>query len=66
MIIRWTASQTLPDGFTYANHGVHIVRMRWGRIIDIDANEDSQVVAESMPIFAAAGIEDALAEPITS
>jgi ketosteroid isomerase-like protein len=66
VIIRWTATQTLPDGSPYVNHGVHIVRMRWGRILDIDANEDSQVVAESMPIFAAAGVDEALAEPITS
>ena len=53
IIIRWTAGQTLPDGSPYANHGVHVVRMRWGKIVDIDANEDSQVVAESMPVFAA-------------
>ncbi|MBV8953720.1 MAG: nuclear transport factor 2 family protein [Solirubrobacterales bacterium] len=66
VIIRWNATQTLPDGSPYANHGVHIVQMRCGRIIAIDANEHSQVVAESMPVFAAAGVEDALAEPITS
>lgn len=40
VIIRWNATQTLPGGSPYANHGVHIVRMRWGRIVDIDANED--------------------------
>jgi ketosteroid isomerase-like protein len=66
VIIRWTATQTLPDGSPYANHGVHIVRMRWGTIVDIDANEDSQVVAESMQVFAGAGIDEALASPIVS
>jgi hypothetical protein len=40
--------------------------MRWGKIIDIDANEDSQAVAESMAVFAAHGVEEALAEPIIS
>jgi ketosteroid isomerase-like protein len=66
IVIRWTATQALPDNSPYSNHGVHIVKMRWGKILEIDANEDSQVVAESMDVFAAAGIQEALAEPILS
>ncbi|MCU1474660.1 nuclear transport factor 2 family protein [Amnibacterium sp.] len=66
VIIRWDNHETLPDGSGYTNHGVHVVQMRWGRIVDIDANEDSQAVAESMPIRAASGIPEALAAPITS
>lgn len=66
IIIRWTATQTMPDESPYNNHGVHVVRMRWFKIVDIDANEDSQVVADSMKIFAAHGVEEALAAPITS
>jgi hypothetical protein len=45
---------------------VHIVRMRWGKAVDIDANEDSQLVAESLKTAAAHGIQEALAEPIVS
>jgi hypothetical protein len=63
-IIRWLGTQTLPDGAPYENHGVHIVRMRWGKVVDIDANEDSQLVAESLKTAAAHGIQEALAEPI--
>jgi ketosteroid isomerase-like protein len=66
VILRWTATQTLPDGSPYANHGVHVIRMRWGKVVDIDANEDSQVVAESMKVFAAHGYPDATAAPIVS
>ena len=66
IIVRWTGTQTLPDGSPYENHGVHIVRMRWGKVVDIDANEDSQVVAESMKVFAAHGVQEALADPIVS
>ena len=40
--------------------------MRWGKVVDIDANEDSQVVAESMKVFAAHGVQGALADPIVS
>ena len=40
--------------------------MRWGKVVDIDANEDSQVVAESMKVLAAHGVQEALADPIVS
>ena len=66
IIIRWTGTQTLPDGSPYENHGVHIVRMRWGKVFDIGANEDSQVFAESMKVSAAHGVQEALADSIVS
>ena len=66
VIIRWTATQDLPNGAPYENHGVHVVAMRWGKVVDIDANEDSQVVAEALQVFAAHGVDEALAAPITS
>lgn len=66
IFIRWAATQDLPDGSPYHNHGVHVVRMRWGKIVDIDANEDSQAVADSLKIWAAHGVEEALADPILS
>jgi len=64
--IRWTATGQLPDGSPYRNHGVHIVRMRWGKAIEIDANEDSQAVAAALQQWGAAGATEALAAPITS
>ena len=60
------AVQDLPDGAPYNNHGVHVIRMRWGRVFDIDANEDSQLVAASLQIWAAHGVNEALAAPILS
>ena len=66
VIIRWSAVQDLPDGSPYNNHGVHIIRMRWGEVFDIDANEDSQLVAASLQIWAAHGVNEALAAPILS
>jgi ketosteroid isomerase-like protein len=64
VIIRWDATQTLPDGSPYENHGVHVIQMRWGKIVDIDANEDSQIVAEGLEVFAAHGVEEAAAGPL--
>ena len=66
IIVRWSATQDMPDHSPYLNRGVHIVRMKWGKIVDIDANEDSQVVAEALKVFAAHGLEEALADPIVS
>jgi hypothetical protein len=55
-----------PDGSPYNNHGVHVIGMRWGKVFDIDANEDSQLVAASLQIWAASGVNEALADPILS
>jgi ketosteroid isomerase-like protein len=35
VIIRWVGAQTLPDGAPYENHGVHIVRLRWGKVVPL-------------------------------
>jgi ketosteroid isomerase-like protein len=66
VIVRWTNTDVLPNGACYENHGVHIVTMRWGKIVEIDANEDSQAVAEALKMRAAFGIEEASAAPIVS
>ena len=66
VVIRWTATRTLPDGSPYLNHGVHVVRMKWFKAVEIDANEDSQAVARSMEVLAACGVDEAAAAPITS
>ncbi len=66
IIIRWSATDVLPDGAPYRNRGVHVVKMRWGKIVDIDAHEDSQAVSEGLVKQAALGVEEATAEPIIS
>ena len=64
IIIRWSATDILPDGSPYRNRGVHIVRMRWGKAVDIDAHEDALAVARNLDRQAALGIEEAGAMPI--
>lgn len=66
IFIRWSATDVLPDGAPYRNRGVHIVRMKWGKIVDIDAHEDSQAVAEGLAKQAALGVAEATAPQITS
>lgn len=66
IIVRWSATDALPDGSAYANRGVHIIKMRWGKVVDIDAHEDSQAVAKNLDHQATLGIEEAGAPAITS
>jgi ketosteroid isomerase-like protein len=66
IIVRWSATDTLPDGSPYANQGVHIIKMRWGIVVDIDAHEDSQAVADNLRRQAALGVDEAAAAPILS
>lgn len=65
-IARWTSTGTFPDGSPYDNHGVHLVRLRWGKATSIDANEDSQAVSRLLRAVAAAGNAEAAAAPIIS
>ncbi len=66
VILRWEAAATLANGSPYRNRGVHVIRMRWGKVVDIDAHEDAQVVAASLQIQADNGIPEAVAKPIVS
>ena len=66
VVMRWSANDTRIDGSPYHNHGVHIINMRWGKVYAIDANEDSQVVAENLALLAAHGAAEATAPPIVS
>ena len=66
IIMRWSAKDTLIDGSPYRNYGVHILKMRWFKIVDIDAYEDSQAVTENLKLQAAHGIQEAAEPPIVS
>lgn len=66
VLLRWTATQDMPDGSTYANHGVHVVRLRWLAVVSIDANEDSQAVERMLRVMAEHSNDEAAAAPITS
>ena len=48
VILRWEAAAALANGSPYRNRGVHVIRMRWGKVVDIDAHEDSQTVAAAL------------------
>jgi ketosteroid isomerase-like protein len=66
IIMRWSGKDTRIDGSSYKNYGVHILKMRWFKIVDIDAYEDSQAVAENLKLQAAHAVGEAAEAPIVS
>lgn len=64
---RWRARATLPDGGEpYRNRGVHVVRLRWLKIVDMDVYQDTQILRDALDRQARAGIDEAAAAPIMS
>lgn len=64
--VEWTARVQPAAGPPYVNHGAHLIRLVRGRVRELHAYEDGQVVATACAAMAAAGIAEAAAAPITS
>lgn len=64
--MRWDARTVFPDGSPYKNHGVHIIKMKWFKVYEIDANEDSQLVNAFLKARAAEGCAEAAMPAIES
>ena len=62
--IEWTDRAILPDGSPYENDGVHIMHLRWGRVVSIRPYLDTQAVADACARAAQAGVAEGLATPI--
>lgn len=63
-VVEWTDSAELADSTAYLNRGVHVVRMRWGKIVSLHAYLDTAIWADACRRMAAAGIAEASAPPI--
>jgi ketosteroid isomerase-like protein len=66
LVAEWIDRATPADGGPYENRGVHVLRLRWGRIVSIHAYLDTQIVAETSRRLAAKGVSEAGAAPILS
>jgi ketosteroid isomerase-like protein len=64
--VEWVDRTTPHDGTPYENEGAHWIHLRWGKATYIHAYLDTQLVAEACERMAAAGVEEAAAEPILS
>ncbi|MCT7992065.1 nuclear transport factor 2 family protein, partial [Laspinema olomoucense] len=65
-VVEWTDSAQLADGTGYLNTGVHIVRMRWGRIVSLHAYLDTGLFESACRRMVGVGITEAEAAPILS
>ena len=62
--VEWSDSGTTADGQPFANQGVHVVTLRWGKVTRLQIYCDTGVLAEVCRRQAAQGIEEAAAAPI--
>lgn len=65
LAIAWTDRGVAADGVDYANEGIHRLRLKWGRLVELRARLDTQHLERTLDRMAAAGIEEAAADPIT-
>ena len=62
--VEWVDRARPQDGVPYSNEGVHILRMRWGRIVGIHAYLDTQKIEEVCRRLSQKGMKEAAAPPI--
>lgn len=62
----WADQGVAADGVDYENEGVHFLRLKWGRLVELEATLDTQHLEQTLDRMAAAGIEEAAAAPIGS
>ena len=66
VFVQWDGAATLLDGGPYRQHAIHVITLKWGKIHALDVFEDSQEISRALDVQAAAGLEEAAAEPILS
>ena len=67
VFVKWRATARLLDGqSSYVNRGVHVFKLRWGKVYSIEEYFDSQAAERSLAIQARAGLDEAAAGPIVS
>lgn len=64
VVVEWTDRATPADGSSYVNEGVHVIRLRWGKVMYLRAYLDTAVLAATLEGLAAYGVSEALAAPI--
>jgi ketosteroid isomerase-like protein len=64
-LVEWRDHFTLRDGTRAGNQGVHVLRLRWGKVISLRVYCDTQVVAAAMRALQDQGVAEAGLPPIT-
>ena len=64
LAIAWRDQGVAADGVDYENEGIHRLRLEWGHLVELHAKLDTQHLARTLDRMAAAGIDEASADPI--
>jgi ketosteroid isomerase-like protein len=62
--VEWDDFIKAKDGVRFTNHGVHIFRIRWGKVVSLHIFCDTQKIEEVLNHQASSGISEAAAKPI--
>ncbi len=63
-MVEWRDRLTLRDGTSRSNQGVHVLRLRWGKVVSLRVYCDTQVLASVLGELELQGIADAGLPPI--
>jgi ketosteroid isomerase-like protein len=64
-LVEWRDQFSLRDGTRGANQGVHVLRLKWGKVVSLRVYCDTQVVAAALQALQQQGVGEAGAAPIT-
>ena len=63
-VIEWHDKATTAAGQPYDNDGVHVARLRWGKLHSLHAYPDTAIIVEACRAMASSGIAEAEASLI--
>jgi ketosteroid isomerase-like protein len=64
VVVRWIDRAQLAGDLHYENSGMHALQLRWGRLTELRAYLDTQILAATCAQLAAQGITEAAAPPL--
>jgi ketosteroid isomerase-like protein len=63
-MVEWHDKATTATGSSYDNDGIHIVRLRWGKLVSLHAYLDTAVIVDACRQMVGRGVAEAGAQPI--
>jgi ketosteroid isomerase-like protein len=63
--VEWQDQASTLDGRGYVNEGVHMIRLRWVKVVSLRVYPDTQKLADACRRQAVAGVPQAMAPQIT-
>ena len=65
VVVQLAIHVPMPDGQSYQNTGLQMLRLRWGRVIEDYVCEDTVLLVNALQTLAGRGVLEAAAAPIT-